>query len=204
MSITLETNFVVSYKITENKTHFKFNVDNPEQANFVQSLLEEYDEYILPKYRYNQAGDHVNPAPERLGQLAIWWNGFFGNEGFEFEVPNLHFAAIALDVLANYDEYVHKTFGQNDWCNAGGLNVVETNPDDETQLEFCTWYHPVTGDELTREYIYLQKGKNINPFCPKCGDILMEDEYTLVHPTDSRINIEATCNCGYKELTHLL
>lgn len=67
------------------------------------------------------------------GSLKVWWIPQIPGKAFEVPVPTLEVAGIITDTLAQYDLFQFKNRIKPDYCNAGGVMVVEDG-------EWVDWY----------------------------------------------------------------
>lgn len=65
--------------------------------------------------------------------LRVWWVPQVPMAAFEVDVPDLATADILLDALADYDAFQFENNVKPDYCNAGGLAMLENG-------EWVDWY----------------------------------------------------------------
>lgn len=79
-------------------------------------------------------GSAEAPAPSGRGPsdaipsavpLRVWWVPQMPMKAFEIDVPDLATADLLLDVLADYDRFQFENNVKPDYCNAGGLMMLE-------------------------------------------------------------------------------
>lgn len=80
-------------------------------------------------------------ALEPEGTLRVWWIPQIPMKPFHVPVKNLDEATLLLRTLADYDLFQLANRVKPDFCNAGGLEVVEDG-------EWVEWYDPETGDDI--------------------------------------------------------
>ena len=82
-----------------------------------------------------------------VNDLKIWWYPQIGGPRFEMRVQDVAEARIALNTLAKYDLFQRDSKIRSGFSNAGGLDVYDTDPDDdELPIEkrrkcWLTWYN---------------------------------------------------------------
>jgi hypothetical protein len=59
------------------------------------------------------------------GQLKVWWIPQVPMRSFEVEVPDARTGKLLLDVLADYDLFQFENNIKPDYCNTGGLSVLD-------------------------------------------------------------------------------
>ncbi len=74
------------------------------------------------------------------GQLKVWWIPQVPMDPFYVDVENLKEGKKILKVLAEYDLFQYETSVKPDYCNMGGLEVVEDG-------EWCEW-ESADGDDI--------------------------------------------------------
>jgi hypothetical protein len=77
-------------------------------------------------------------------RLKVWWVPQIPMEAFEVEVSSLADADLLLDVLADYDAFQFEHRVKGDYCNAGGLVMLEAGEwvdwyDDALNCDFDEW-----------------------------------------------------------------
>lgn len=85
-----------------------------------------------------------------VGSLRVWWVPQVPRKKFIVPVKDTSEAIKIMDVLADYDLFQYENRIKPDYCNAGGLEVVELVEDDKDNLipEWCEWYDHDTGDDI--------------------------------------------------------
>lgn len=68
-----------------------------------------------------------------MSELKVWWIPQIPGKPFEVPVRNLREAALLLNALANYDIFQFHNHIKPDYCNTGGLMVLEDG-------EWVDWY----------------------------------------------------------------
>lgn len=95
------------------------------------------------------------------GDLRVWWCPQVPCKQFIVPVSSVADGAKILDVLADYDLFQLKHRIKPDFCNAGGLEVVEL--DDAGKQEWCSWCDPETGEEDPKEWLRKQAESEPQP-----------------------------------------
>ncbi len=83
-------------------------------------------------------------------EMRVWWipqAGLF--EAFETPVSSVEEGVKIMDVLAGYDQFQLKHHIKPDYCNTGGLQVLENG-------EWLDWIDDETGEDDPREFIRSQ------------------------------------------------
>lgn len=82
-------------------------------------------------------------APQK-GDLRIWWVPQVPMKAFRVSVPNVYFAKLLLDTLAQYDLFQFENNVKGDYTNAGGLEVFDpANIDPGEDLDgWADWIFP--------------------------------------------------------------
>lgn len=81
-------------------------------------------------------------------KLKLWWIPQVPMKAFEVEVASVEEGAKLLDVLANYDQFQLDNNVKPDYCNAGGLVMLE-----EDTGEWVDWYDEETGEDDPRAFV---------------------------------------------------
>lgn len=76
-------------------------------------------------------------------QLRVWWIPQVPMKCFYVPVVNLVEAKLLLNTLADYDQFQYDNRIKPDYCNAGGLQML-----DEGEGEWIDWYDEETGKEI--------------------------------------------------------
>jgi hypothetical protein len=74
-------------------------------------------------------------------ELKVWWIPQVPGKAFEVLVETLSEADLLLDVLAIYDQFQLDNNIKPDYCNVGGLMVLEEG-------EWLDWIDEETGDDF--------------------------------------------------------
>lgn len=77
---------------------------------------------------------------EKLGDLKFWWIPQVPMQPFEVKVNNIEEAFLLYKTLANYDKFQFENNIKPDYCNAGGLTVLEQDVNDPTKTEWYDYY----------------------------------------------------------------
>ena len=72
--------------------------------------------------------------------LRVWWIPQVPGKPFRVSVPDLVSAKLLLETLANYDLWQYEHNIKPDYCNAGGLEILEDG-------EWSDWYSE-DGDDI--------------------------------------------------------
>lgn len=83
-----------------------------------------------------------------MSNLKVWWIPQVPMKAFEVEVSTVEEGSKLLDVLAAYDAFQFENRIKPDYCNAGGLMMIEA----ETG-EWVDWYDEETGEDDPREFL---------------------------------------------------
>lgn len=91
--------------------------------------------------------DTNNPP---LGSLRVWWIPQIPGKQFHVPVKDTDEAIKIMNVLAEYDQFQYDNRIKPDYCNAGGLEVLELTEDDNDNLVpgWNEWYDQDTGDSI--------------------------------------------------------
>lgn len=83
----------------------------------------------------------------KRGDLRVWWIPQVPMRAFRVPVKTVDEAILLLDTLADYDLFQYYNNVKPDYCNAGGLEVLDEDGD------WCEWYDEdgYDIDELMRE-----------------------------------------------------
>ena len=81
------------------------------------------------------------------GDLRIWWIPQVPMRPFRVPVKTVDEAILLLDTLADYDLFQYNNNVKPDYCNAGGLEILDEDGD------WCEWYDEdgYDIDEIMRE-----------------------------------------------------
>lgn len=71
-------------------------------------------------------------------------------KAFEVEISTLAEGAKLLDVLANYDAFQFENNVKPDYCNSGGIVMLEDG-------EWVDWYDEATGEDDPRAFVAAQE-----------------------------------------------
>ena len=82
-------------------------------------------------------------------RLKVWWIPQVPmKQPFEVEIPSLAEGVRLLDVLANYDLFQFANRIKPDYCNAGGIVMLEGD-------EWVDWYDEATGEDDPKAFLSL-------------------------------------------------
>ena len=82
-------------------------------------------------------------------RLKVWWIPQVPMKAFEVEILSLAEGVKLLDVLANYDLFQFENRIKPDYCNAGGIVMLEGDG-------WVDWYDEATGEDDPRMFLSLQ------------------------------------------------
>jgi hypothetical protein len=78
-------------------------------------------------------------------KMKVWWIPQVPMKAFEVEISSLEEGVKLMDVLADYDAFQFESNVKPDYCNAGGIQVLEDDG------EWCDWFDDETGEDDPRE-----------------------------------------------------
>lgn len=81
-----------------------------------------------------------------MSRLKVWWIPQVPMKAFEFDVSSVEEGAKILDVLADYDAFQFENNIKPDYCNAGGLMMLEDG-------EWTDWYDEATDEDNPRRFV---------------------------------------------------
>jgi hypothetical protein len=84
-----------------------------------------------------------------MSDLKLWWIPQVPMKAFEVEISTLDEGAKLLDVLAKYDMFQFDNRIKPDYCNAGGIVMLEDG-------EWVDWYDEATGEDDPRVFVAAQ------------------------------------------------
>ena len=79
-------------------------------------------------------------------RLKVWWVPQVPMKAFEVEISSLVEGVKLLDVLANYDLFQFENRVKPDYCNIGGIVMLEGD-------EWVYWYDEATGEDDPRRFL---------------------------------------------------
>ena len=86
-------------------------------------------------------------------KLRVWWIPQIPMKAFYVDVSSVEEGVKIMDVLAYYDLFQFEHRVKPDYCNAGGLQMLEEG-------EWVDWCDEETGEDDPREYLsQLQDGE---------------------------------------------
>ena len=86
-------------------------------------------------------------------KLRVWWIPQIPMKAFYVDVSSVEEGVKIMDVLAYYDLFQFEHRVKPDYCNAGGLQMLEEG-------EWVDWCDEETGEDDPREYLsQLQEGE---------------------------------------------
>lgn len=83
----------------------------------------------------------------KLGDMRVWWIPQVPGKPFHVAIKNTDEAILLLNALADYDIFQFKNKIKPDYCNAGGLEVLEDNGNGCN--EWCEWNNE-EGEDIDR------------------------------------------------------
>jgi hypothetical protein len=84
---------------------------------------------------------------EQSTKLKLWWIPQIPMEAFEVEVSSIEEGAKLLNVLADYDAFQFEKNIKPDYCNVGGIVMLDSDGD------WVDWWDEETGTDDPREYV---------------------------------------------------
>lgn len=78
--------------------------------------------------------------------LKVWWIPQVPMKAFEVEVSSVEEGAKLLNVLADYDAFQFENNIKPDYCNVGGIVMLDEDDD------WVDWCDEETGEDDPREY----------------------------------------------------
>lgn len=79
--------------------------------------------------------------------LQVWWIPQVPGKAFNVDVSSVEDAVKLMSVLADYDLFQFKNKIKPDYCNAGGLNIYESDSDGEGNPGWTSWCDEETGED---------------------------------------------------------
>jgi hypothetical protein len=80
-------------------------------------------------------------------RLRVWWIPQVPGKPFHVGVDTVAEGVKIMAVLARYDAFQFDNNIKPDYCNAGGLEMWDTNFDGEGNADWCSWYDEETGED---------------------------------------------------------
>lgn len=80
-----------------------------------------------------------------MSALKVWWVPQVPMKAFEVEVESVEQGVFLMDALAKYDMFQFKNRVKPDYCNAGGLVMLEGG-------EWVDWYDDATNEDDPAEF----------------------------------------------------
>lgn len=80
------------------------------------------------------------------GNLKVWWIPQVPMTAFEIDIESVAEGVKIMDVLAAYDAFQFENNVKPDYCNVGGIVMLEDG-------EWIDWYDEETGEDDPREYL---------------------------------------------------
>ena len=88
-------------------------------------------------------------------KLRVWWIPQVPGKPFEVEVDSVEEGVKIMDVLAQYDLFQFENNIKPDFCNAGGLQMLDESIDIEEAGEdgWSDWFDEETGEDDPEQYL---------------------------------------------------
>ena len=90
-------------------------------------------------------------------QLRVWWVPQVPGRPFHVPVGSVQEGVRIMDVLAKYDQFQFDNRIKPDYCNAGGLEMWDTNCDGEGVAGWSSWYDEESGIDDPAEFLREQQ-----------------------------------------------
>lgn len=87
-----------------------------------------------------------------MKDLQVWWIPQVPMKAFTVNVGSLDEGVKIMDVLADYDKFQFENNIKPDYCNAGGITVLEII-DEDIGPERVDWYDEETGEDDPHAYL---------------------------------------------------
>lgn len=87
-----------------------------------------------------------------MSNLKVWWVPQVPMKAFEVNVESVAQGVFLLDTLANYDLFQFHNRVKPDYCNAGGLVMLEDG-------EWVDWFDEATGEDDPKEFVRASKAE---------------------------------------------
>ena len=84
-------------------------------------------------------------------KLRVWWVPNFLMNPFTVDVSSVAEGAKIMDILANYDSFLRDNRLNGDYCNVGGLSILDDNG------EWVDWYDEETDIDDPHEYVEMMQ-----------------------------------------------
>jgi hypothetical protein len=91
------------------------------------------------------AKKHILTRIAPVKKFRVWWIPQVPMKPFYIPVNSLEEARLVLDTLAIYDLFQLKNNIKPDYCNVGGLQSFETDPEIN---DWCDWYDEESGESF--------------------------------------------------------
>ena len=76
-----------------------------------------------------------------MSNLRVWWTPQVPGKAFEVDVESVKESAKLMQILADYDAFQFEHHIKPDYCNAGGLIMLDADG------EWVDWCDPETGED---------------------------------------------------------
>lgn len=87
-------------------------------------------------------------------KLRVWWIPQVPGKPFRADVPSLAEGVRLMRVLADYDIFQYENRVKPDYCNAGGIEMIDTDG------EWCSWYDEETGEDDPERFLSAQQARD--------------------------------------------
>ena len=88
--------------------------------------------------------------------MKVWWIPQVPGTAFEVSVDTVQEGVRIMNLLADYDNFQYKHSIKPDYCNAGGIQVLDTNDLTDGPLgSWVDWDDPETGED--DPYVYVKE-----------------------------------------------
>ena len=89
-----------------------------------------------------------------MDKYRVWWIPQVPGQCFTVEVSSIQEGVKMMDVLGDYDRFQFEQKVKPDYCNAGGLQVLD--PDDDYE-PWPDWFDPDTGEDDPRVFLEMHE-----------------------------------------------
>lgn len=100
-------------------------------------------------------------------KLRVWWIPQLGADipTYHKEVSSIQEAKVVMDVLAEYDDYQFQNKVKPDYCNSGGLQVLDENGEwEDWEGDIDGEYFDEVDEYLEALEVYAEENK-VNDIC---------------------------------------
>lgn len=89
-------------------------------------------------------------------RLQVWWIPQVPMKSFNVPVESVSEGVKILEVLANYDLFQYENDIKGDYSNVGGLQMWDTNIDEEGNAGWIDWYDEESGEDDPEAWLAMQ------------------------------------------------